>query len=392
MSTAHYAARPQAPQYPGSTARLSSRSSYPTFLSVQDSVLLQLSWAWRGLYDAFRWGTVFITIASDAEIRANVYKSLLLNSLSLVSIYVFDLLLLPLVKDQQKWFHRNIGWFYQVLWLFPVVGVSLYLNGTWCTIIAKRTYLLQHGGRPVASQPASYTGMLKAMATSAYRVVMVCTSVLVSLALHSVPVVGPVAGFIFLCWVDAYYCFEFVWIARGLSLSRRMRHLEERWAYYFAFGLPSAALCTWGTGLANAALFALFFPVFIIMAMHARPVPLDPYNPMPPMPSSKPEENEVIRHPSPFIPIRLPIFAIVIWINDAIVKVISVIGGRPIVRHKAASRGRAFSDPSENVEDGDAGHVELRAFNNTATSVSSKALPLRSTNGRVNIGGRRKRD
>lgn len=35
---------------------------------------------------------------------------------------------------------------------------------------------------------------------------------------------------------------RFIWIARGLSLSRRVRHLEERWAYYLAFGasiLPS---------------------------------------------------------------------------------------------------------------------------------------------------------
>lgn len=66
--------------------------------------------------------------ARDAEIRANVYKSLLLNSLSLASIYVFDLLLSPLVRDQQKWLHRNVGWFYQVLWLGPVVGTSFYLN------------------------------------------------------------------------------------------------------------------------------------------------------------------------------------------------------------------------------------------------------------------------
>lgn len=67
-------------------------------------------------------------IPSDSEIRANVYKSLMLNSLSLLSIYIFDLLLQPLVQHQQKWFHRNIGWFYHVLWLFPVVGTSLYLN------------------------------------------------------------------------------------------------------------------------------------------------------------------------------------------------------------------------------------------------------------------------
>lgn len=67
-------------------------------------------------------------------------------------------------------------------------------------------------------------------------------------------------------------------MARGMSLSRRIRHLEERWAYYFAFGstafllrlllltfslclgLPSTAICTWGSGLANAAIFALIFP------------------------------------------------------------------------------------------------------------------------------------
>lgn len=58
----------------------------------------------------------------------NIVKSLLLNGLSLASIYVFDLLLQPLVHNQQKWLHRNVGWFYRVLWLFPVVGASLYLN------------------------------------------------------------------------------------------------------------------------------------------------------------------------------------------------------------------------------------------------------------------------
>ena len=65
---------------------------------------------------------------SDSEVRSNVFKSLMLNTVSLVSIYFFDWLLLPLAQSQQKWFHRNIGWFYQVLWLLPVVGISFYLN------------------------------------------------------------------------------------------------------------------------------------------------------------------------------------------------------------------------------------------------------------------------
>jgi len=245
------------------------------------------------------------------------------------------------VQDQQ--FHRNISWFYQVLWLLPVVGVAFYLNSTWCHIIAKRTYALQHGAQ-TAAQPVTYNGMVTAIATSAYRAVMVFTSVGVSFALQNMPYVGPASGFIFMCWVDAYYCFEFVWMARGMSLSRRIRHLEERWAYYFAFGLPSTAICAWGSGLANVAIFALIFPAFIILAMYARPVPVDPYNPLPPN-----QQEDFIRHPSPFVPIRLPIFAIVMWLNNFIVKIISVSSGSS--SRKDARRNQV----TEAIEEGGGG-------------------------------------
>ncbi|KAF9466335.1 etoposide-induced protein 2.4-domain-containing protein [Collybia nuda] len=366
--------RLQSYQYPPS--HTSSRSTYPSFLSIQISLRLQLTWAWRGLYDAFRWNVVISAVVDDAEIRANIYKSLLLNSLSLVSIYIFDLLLLPLVQGQQKWFHRNIGWFYQALWLFPVVGTSFYFNSTWCSTIAKRTYTLQHGSQAGTQQSVTYTGMLTAIATSAYRVVMVFTSVILSFALRSIPYIGPLAGFIFLCWLDAYYCFEFVWIARGMSLSRRVRHLEERWAYYFAFGLPSAALCTFATGLANVAIFALVFPMFIILATHGRPVPLDPYNPLPQ------DNSDTPQHPSPFVPIRIPVFGIIMWLNDLIVRILSV-GGGPSKR-SSTSRNRAISDDArENVEDGDTTKLVKANY--------GPNVPVRPTRGRINIG-RRKED
>ncbi|KAI0373323.1 hypothetical protein BV20DRAFT_938379 [Pilatotrama ljubarskyi] len=346
-----------APQY------VSSRSSYPTFLSLQETAWLQLTCAGRGLLDAFRWDTVIKLVASDSEIRSNVFKSLVLNTVSLVSVYFFDWLLLPLAQGQQKWFHRNLGWFYQVLWLLPVVGISFYLNSSWCTLIAKRTFTLQHGSRAAAQPPSTYSGMLNALATSAYRAVMVFTSVVVSFALAYIPYVGPAAGFIFLCWIDAYYCFEFIWIARGFSLSRRVRHLEERWAYYFAFGLPTAALCMWGSSLANAALFALFFPAYIIMAMYARPLPVDPYNPTLSVGGLNVTrgEDEVIRYPSPLIPIRIPVFAPVIWLNDWIVRILSVgssAGGSTGYGTRGGGGGarhtRAPSDSVESVEEGEA--------------------------------------
>ncbi|PSS22650.1 hypothetical protein PHLCEN_2v3016 [Hermanssonia centrifuga] len=110
----------------------SSRSAYPSFLSPQETAFLQLKAAGQGLLDALRWDVVVRLVASDAEVRSSVFKSLLMNSVSLTSIYFFDLLLLPLTREKEYWLHRNVGWFYQVMWLLPVVGVSLYLNVSDC--------------------------------------------------------------------------------------------------------------------------------------------------------------------------------------------------------------------------------------------------------------------
>jgi etoposide-induced 2.4 mRNA len=58
-----------------------------------------------------------------------VFKSLLLNSLSLASIYTLDLFFVPLLAGKEdRWLHRNFGSLYTVFWLLPVIGVSLYLN------------------------------------------------------------------------------------------------------------------------------------------------------------------------------------------------------------------------------------------------------------------------
>ncbi|KAG2078007.1 hypothetical protein BDR04DRAFT_1087705 [Suillus decipiens] len=361
-----------------------SRSAYPTFLSLQETIKLQLTWASRGILEAFRWDVVVRTATSDREIRSNILKSLLLNSLSLTSIYAFDLLLQPLVHNHPNWLHRNVGWFYRVLWLFPVVGVSYYLNSSWCNLIAKRSFVLRHGNRAAHQQPVTYHGMLTMLATSAYRAVMILTSVIMSLALGSIPFAGSWISFAFMCWVNAYYCFEFVWVARNSSLAHRVRHLEERWAYYFAFGFPSAVICTCGSGLANAAFFALMFPAFIIMAMHARPVPQDPYNPAPSM-----ESTNTVRFPSPLIPIRMPIFTIVIWLNDLIVRVLSV-GGSAGVRHR-----RTTSDIAEQAEEGTG--LELRNTGRTARgpfpAVHARGSRDRLlSNGKAPITGRRKKD
>jgi etoposide-induced 2.4 mRNA len=104
---------------------------------------------------------------------------------------------------------------------------------------------------------------------------------------------------------------------------------------------------------------------FTIMAMHARPVPADPYNPNPS------HSDEEIHHPSPFIPIRMPIFAAVVWLDDWLIRLISLGGGNRRFGHM-----RSISDV-DSIEDG-----------HEVTPIVMQAAPSTT---RINIG-RRKRD
>ena len=124
----------------------------------------------------------------DLEIRNSALKSLLLNTLCLASIYGFDFILLPILHvrvplDSNAWLHHNFGRMYQLLWVMPVVGASLYLNvgsirqyyrssdrdilgiqGFWCKTIAKRTFQLRrgqmHGSLHVSTPTTYYRGIM----------------------------------------------------------------------------------------------------------------------------------------------------------------------------------------------------------------------------------------
>ncbi|KAG8726647.1 hypothetical protein FRC12_023210, partial [Ceratobasidium sp. 428] len=135
----------QAPMVYGAPYQASA-STYPKFLPLLETAQLQLGFFARGLLDANRWDRVIRIVIEDAEVRSNVFKSLLLNSLSLASIYTLDVIFVPpLAGKQDRWLHRNFGSLYTVFWLMPVIGISLYLNSSFSNSIAKKTFQLQHG-------------------------------------------------------------------------------------------------------------------------------------------------------------------------------------------------------------------------------------------------------
>ena len=100
---------------------------------------------------------------------------------------------------------------------------------------------------------------------------------------------------------------------------------------------------------------------YIVMAMHAHPVPVDPYNPSS---AASASSRAQIIHPSPYVPIRLRVFAPVIFLNDCIVSVLGV-----CIRLRQGTRPRTFSQDrgagaswrmEEGDGDGDNEQVELR--------------------------------
>ena len=93
--------------------------------------------------------------------------------------------------------------------------------------------------------------------------------------------------------------------------------------------------------------------------MHAHPVPHDPYNPS--SPTSASSGSQII-HPSPYVPIRLRVFAPVIFLNDCIVGVLSFCTRRRPRMHAATlsldQSGGATGRMEEGDSDGEV--VELR--------------------------------
>lgn len=125
---------------------------------------------------------------------------------------------------------------------------------------------------------------------------------------------------------------------------------------------------------------------YVVLAMHAHPQPVDPYNPLPPStttPNSAHSDSDTVRHPSPFVPIRIPVFGLVIWLNDAIVRVLSVGGGRPGHGSRGSQKSRDLTELEESVEMGESWEMKAKE------GVGAQGPRVRQGRERVTLGRRK---
>lgn len=125
------------------------------------------------------------------------------------------------------------------------------------------------------------------------------------------------------------------------------------------------------------------------MAMHARPHPTNPYNPLSDASDNaySQSSHSTTRYPSPFIPIRLPVFAPVLWLNDRIVHLLSVGGGRS-QQYTYGSGAELKSKHRRELSDDTAGNIEEGNADTSGAGIVYSKTRIRTTLGR----SRRKMD
>eukprot|EP00656_Telonema_subtile_P056937 TRINITY_DN9249_c0_g1_i4.p1 TRINITY_DN9249_c0_g1~~TRINITY_DN9249_c0_g1_i4.p1 ORF type:complete len:278 (-),score=19.38 TRINITY_DN9249_c0_g1_i4:385-1218(-) len=181
----------------------------------------------------------------------------------------------------------------QVLWILPAYLVSFLMNGWWYQDIAEYAYLVKHNAKV---KPLPKLSAVKILAVEIYRVVLVAGLVIqhqLMSKLAKVPYLGPV---FFLIGVDSLLfalsasrvgdarldlrilqlrvrvglgmltASRYVWSINGWSVDRRIAHFETNYAYFLGFGMPCALITAFVPFFVSNGIFALVFPVLIILA------------------------------------------------------------------------------------------------------------------------------
>ncbi|CAG8547198.1 6137_t:CDS:10, partial [Dentiscutata heterogama] len=190
---------------------------------------------------------------------------------------------------------------YQLLWVYPIFILSFVLNAMWYQEIADRAFRMYYG--PPINSRRTYPRALKVMADEIYRALLFMNYLIVATLVYVIPVIGPIISFMYFCWIYAYYSFEYKWINQGWSLEQRIGYFEERWSYFAGFGFLFTVITFFVDQFLSAGVFALFFPLYIIMATNAIPMP---------------RHDERSRFSS-LVPYRLRIFWVAKKLNDKII-------------------------------------------------------------------------
>ena len=156
--------------------------------------------------------------------------------------------------------------FVTLVWLAPMIVLSVLLNMIWYTEIAEDAFKKRN--------LKMKKGASKSLRDEVYRVFLFLVLTIQSWAtLNLLPkTIGYPIEFIQSSWTIAFYCYDYRWALAGLSLEERLNKFEAHWPFMLGFGAPLAALALWLPISWGYVAYALFFPVCVILAIETDPL------------------------------------------------------------------------------------------------------------------------
>ncbi|CAD6962418.1 unnamed protein product [Tilletia laevis] len=249
-------------------------AAFKPALTPLGSVREHLGWARAGWRDANRWLEAGKLVAGSSEIRNGLLKGFLLTSAVVGGIYFLEFTFIPthiFVHNERS--DVTVNSLQNVFLVYPLIAAAYWIASLWTVDVAKAAYSYKHG-RSFSVVPNLPAGTSRRFLQESYRIILVLNYLAICYVLQKIPLLGRPLAFVFMSFIDGYYIFETIWVARGWSLERRMRYAECRWSYFVAFGLPSTLISFFHpSGLLNVMLFMLIFPFCAVLALLSSPQP-----------------------------------------------------------------------------------------------------------------------
>ncbi|KAI7864977.1 etoposide-induced protein 2.4-domain-containing protein [Spinellus fusiger] len=198
----------------------------------------------------------------------------------------------------------------------------LALNGTFYNPIAEKAYQVQLARTNKTGAAGNTNGLVNAvqsMAETIYTILFYISCGVFATFLYSIPYIGIFLSFFMNCAIMSYYCFEYKWGYLGWTLEQRLTYLENHWAFFLGFGVPSTLLTFFLSTLYSGAIFALIYPSYVIMATMATAQPISSHSqPIASGHAARKEWN---------LPKKVPIFYPVRKMLDVVILVVRLVGG-----------------------------------------------------------------
>ncbi|RKP27300.1 etoposide-induced protein 2.4-domain-containing protein [Syncephalis pseudoplumigaleata] len=164
-------------------------------LSFVDSLALNGHYAW------------------SKTLQVQTAKCFLLNGLIFLgSIYLFEYLLRPSLSFFTTWF-AVVSWLdmiltcaYQILWVYPIYCLSFFLNAIWYQKVADHAYCLREGKS--ANAHISFDRLVNRITDEVYRTLLFFNYLVFVSCIYTLPLIGPLASFVYTSWIAAFYSFE----------------------------------------------------------------------------------------------------------------------------------------------------------------------------------------